>query len=531
MKRQARFEDRVGKGLSRRGFVRGLLMGGATLAASARSGQAAAPAQSTAGGPQKGGRLVFINGSDVTNFDPSALSVGNHAFLHQIYDSLVRIDSGGSGQVSPWLAESWKWSADGKSLTFNLRGGARFHTGREITSEDVKFSLERYKKEEVAANLRPRLLPIIDVQTPTPRTAVLALDRRYPGIFDVLDQFFILNKDVIGDIRTKAAGSGLYTLAEWRPGEMFRMKRFADHWSKDAGFLDEITVRIVGDPEAQLAMLESGQADLVYFMQGRYAERLRGRADFKVFQAGLGAATHYVMVNCSREPFTNTKVRQAISHAIDRARILRTVYPGEGELGCLPWTPTHWAHDRELAARCRFDLDKAKQLLVEAGYPNGFKTTVNTAVPGYSPGSKEVAQILQQDFQKIGIDLEIKVYEAAEARKRIFSADHNMLIHNYSAAGADPSFNFPGRSTSTGKDSFMQWYNSEFDKYVAEAFSELDREKRKKSYAEVARIFLDDAPNNVTVYRYVLSGARKRVNDYRGDQSGYPDLTYTWVAP
>lgn len=554
-----------GKRLSRRSFVRGALIGGATALLAACSSPAAPPASTAkpaaqppaaapatqapasapataapasapaataapkAAAPQKGGKLTIINGSDVTNFDPSAFSVGNHPFLHQLYDSLVRVDSAGSGKVSPWLAESWKWSDDGKSLTFNLRSGAKFHNGREITSEDVKFSVERYKKEEVAANLRPKVLTITDVKTPDPRTAVLILDKPYPGIFDMLDQFFVLNKDAVNDIKTKAAGSGLYTLEEWRPGEMYRMKRFAGHWNANAGFVDEITVKIISDAEAQIASLESGQADLVYMMQGRYAERLNGKADFKVFQTALGAATHYLMVNCSREPFTNKKVRQAISYSIDRARIQRTVYPGESEIGCQPWIPTHWAYDPSLPA-CKFDLDKAKQLLTEAGLANGFKTTVNTAVPAYSPGSKEVAQIVQADLKKIGVDVEIKVYEAAEARTRIFAANHDMLIHNYSAAGADPSFNFPGRSLGTGKNSFSQWNNADFDKVVAQAFSELDRDKRKKLYSEVARIFLDEAPVNITVYRYMLAGARKRVNDYDGDQSGYPDLTRLWVT-
>jgi peptide/nickel transport system substrate-binding protein len=488
----------------------------------------AAPSQAPAAAVKRGGTLTMVQGVDVASFDPTANASGNEPYFHQLYDSLVRI--GKDGKPIPALAESWTWSEDGLTLTWKLRAGAKFHTGREVNAEDVKFAVERYKDEAVAANLRPKALLITEVQTPDAQTAVFKLKERYPGIFDMLDQFYIQNKDGVADIKTKPIGSGPFLLEEWKPGESFRMKRNPDYWMKDVPYLDTIVVQVVKDTEAQAAMLESGKADVVKRLPGTAVRRFEGKPDVQIIRAAPGASTSYVMMNVTKEPFTNKKVRQAIAYAIDRQRIARTAYPGgEGEVACLAWPGTHWANDAALAGSCAFDLDKAKALLAEAGLANGFKTTINAAVAEYAPGSKEAAQILQEDLKKIGVEMEITVYEAAEARKKIFDSDFDMLMHQYSAASADPSFNFPGRTFGPGKDSFSKFDSPELAKLVSDAGSEMDLDKRKARYADLEKYILDESYAVPTVFRYILFGARKRVVGFDADLSGYPDLAKTSV--
>jgi peptide/nickel transport system substrate-binding protein len=492
--------------------------------AEAQKPAAAAPAAAV----KRGGTLTMIQGVDVASFDPTANASGNEPYFHQLYDSLVRI--GKDGKPIPSLAESWTWSDDGLTLTWKLRAGAKFHTGREINAEDVKFTVERYRDEAVAANLRPKVLLINDVTVTDARTVAFKLKERYPGIFDMLDQFYIQNKDGVADIKTKPIGSGPFLLEEWRPGELFRMKRNPDYWNKDAPLLDSVVVQVVKDTEAQAAMLESGKADVIKRLPGTVARRFEGKADIQVIKAAPGASTSYLMMNVTKEPFTNKKVRQAMSYALDRQRIARTAYPGgEGEVACLAWPGTHWANNAQLAASCSLDLEKAKALLAEAGFAGGFKTTINTAGPDYAAGSKEAAQILQEDLKKIGVDMEIKVYEAAEARKKIFDSDFDMLMHQYSAASADPSFNFPGRTFGSGKDTFMKYESAELVKLISDAGSEMDLEKRKAKYADLAKFVLDEAFTIPTVFRYILFGARKRVAGFDADLSGYPDLAKTSV--
>jgi len=474
----------------------------------------------------------MVQGVDALNFDPTGFATGNEPYQHQMYDTLVRVDI--HDNPTPALAESWKWDQAGTTLTLNLRRGARFHTGREITAADIKFTFDRHMDPAVGANLRSNLNAAVrDVVVLNAQTVAFLFKQPAPGFFDTLSVFYIQNKDVIDQIKTKGAGSGPFMLAEWQPGNMFRLQRNPAYWQVGAPLLDQIVVNVVGDPEAQVAMLLAGQADVIKRFSGVLAPRLQNNPDLTIIRAALGASTSYVMMNVGRKPFDNKRIREAIAFAIDRNTITTTAYPyGEGVPAAQPWPPESWAYDAKVAALVKFDLAQAKRLLAEAGMSSGFRTSMNVSVPDYAPGSKDAAQVLQSTLKQLGVDAEIRVYEANEARKRIFDSDFDMLLHQYTGALTDPGYNISSHTFGPGvnpQDSFSRFTSPEYAKLVLQAGSALDRSKRRALYSQLDRVIIDEAFVNPTVFRYVLFGTRKRVQGFATDLSGYPYLVGTWL--
>jgi ABC-type transport system substrate-binding protein len=238
-----------------------------------------------------------------------------------------------------------------------------------------------------------------------------------------------------------------------------------------------------------------------------------------------GLRTFFLGLNPGFKPFDNKLVRQAISDAIDRAHITSTVYPGYATPACLPWPSSSWAAPKDLAKSCTFDLAKAKSLLAQAGFSNGFSTTVNVSVDSYAPGSEAAAVILQQDLAKIGISLKIQKYEQAAARSKILSNDYDMLIHSYGDANSDPSFNFPGLTFGPAPKSFSGFDSPEYEAAVQAGAHGTTQEARATAYRKIAQIVLDEAFIDPISFRSRVYVTASDVKGFAADEAGYPIFT------
>jgi peptide/nickel transport system substrate-binding protein len=300
------------------------------------------------------------------------------------------------------------------------------------------------------------------------------------------------------------------------------MKKFDDHWLADDILLDTVNVQVVPDSTAAAGALRTGEVDLLLQTDPLTAEQFSDAAGFKVDRPNAAPFTSYLMINVADAPLDNKLVRQALAYAIDREKIAEIVYPGTAEPACEPWAPGHWAFDESLADACGFDLDKARDLLDEAGVGD-FTVTVNTS-DGYAPGSVAAAQIMKEDFAKIGVTLEIATYEPAKARELLLASDFQLLIHYYSEGGLDPQGMIPSGLWGPGEASRSNFTDAEYEAIAGRINDTLDQAERKKALSEFTAKVIEEAFLLPTVYTFRQYAMADGVDGLKISTAGFPIL-------
>lgn len=338
------------------------------------------------------------------NFDPSKSQKDcDRIVIQWIYDTLTRVDR--QGKVSPNLAE--RWELDGRTFTLHLRDGVTFQDGSPFDAAAVKKGLEHLKKGEQTG---PELAIVDTIDVVDPRTVRLNLKddtgSKLPVLFAHRQGMIVAPAALdAGNSATKPIGAGPYRLTDFRPGEVISLRRFDGYWKPADQKLDGIdfTQVAVGGPAVNA--LKGKDLDLVSFE----AESLPEVEN----QAGIGTDTQLsqqylqVQFRLSRPPFDNVKVRQAVNHAINRDELNQVVLAGKGEVAWMPFPQSSTAYNATVAARYPYDVDTAKRLLREAGYPNGFEFTM--VIPGGGiVGQERQAEIIQAQLAKVGIRATIR---------------------------------------------------------------------------------------------------------------------------
>ena len=420
-------------------------------------------------------------------------------------------------------------SSDGLQLTMRLRKGVTFHNGREMEAKDVVFTVKRTADPATAANIRGMLAPITSTEAKDKYTVVFNFAKPYAAIFDALDLLFIHPEEEAANLKTKPVGTGPFTLGQWVPNTSVVLKRNPNYWKTGVPLLDEIRIQILPDTQGRIVALETNTVDLAETPSYVDFVRLRGDQKYQVVTAGLGAAILTVYFNVTKEPFNNKKLRQAVSYALDRARIASTYTRGVVEAQTLPWRKEVFAYDAELAKRVEYNLDKAKQLVVEAGFANGVQADINTSGEGYSPGSKVTAEILQADLAKIGVKLTIREYEAAAARPKLTTGDFQVAVHGYGRANRDPATLFGGALPFYNKSAITKFESPEYERLINEGATTLDLTKRKEIYRRLTEIILDEAHVLTICPRPETYALRAGVKGFTTTLEGMMDLRATSV--
>ncbi len=362
---------------------------------------AAKPApQAAQGAIKRGGTLTFMRTAELQSFNPAELNPGSYPMLRALYNSLVRYDQ--NINPNPDLAERFELASDGQSIRLELRRGVKFHSGREVTAEDVRFSVDWFKDAKNGSPIRGAALEVVRLETPDPYTVVLGFDQPNPGVYDMLDLLFILDQSVVDRIAQTDAGTGPFRVAEYRPNDQTRFVPFADYWDRGKPYIDDFILKPSSDSQSMALQLEAGAVDVMW--NPAYPDLVRfGRDPRFVTSAGApGASIFDIAVNTSRPDLNDKRVRQAISYAVDRERFTRTVLQGLVEPSSLPVPKTSWAYFPDLEGRHARDIDKAKQLMAQAGKAAGFDVVLLTSGKR-AAGYTELAQILQSDLAQIGI--------------------------------------------------------------------------------------------------------------------------------
>jgi peptide/nickel transport system substrate-binding protein len=443
--------------------------------------------------PAEAATLRMAWSQDATGLDPhKQTAFSSLRLLELIYEPLVRLDA--SLQVIPAIADSWSFSADGKELTFKLNPAAKFHNGAAVTSADVKASFERILDQKTAAATRANFLSIASIDTPDATTVVFHLSQADSPILTAMTD---LNAAIVpaseiaaGTIGTKAIGSGPFELKEWDPNSK-EVLVANPNWAGGKVGVDGIDISVLPDETAILASLRAGQLDFALLNDPLVATLVPREANLQLNRAP-GLAYNVLQLNPSRKPMTELGVRQAISCAVNRQDVLDTAQLGEGKVTG-PLTIPAYASDPSTLFCYKQDVAKAKKLMADAGYPNGFSATVIGAT-GEPPFASAEAQVLQSQLAAIGIKLDIQMMELNVYVDRWLKGDFDMAIAQ-NGGRADPYTMYNRYWTKTGNLQKVSNYSDDtLDSLMQQGRTETDPAKRKAIFADFEKHLAEVSP-------------------------------------
>jgi peptide/nickel transport system substrate-binding protein len=490
------------------------------------TGNSGAPVSGTQS-PKRGGTLrLGIPGDSGLTLDPHNLSPRSLVLLYHVYDRLMTYDD--HLQPQPQLAESWEFATGSTQLKLNLRKGVQFHTGREFSSEDVKYNVQRAADPKIAPQISTMAAWVKDIQTPDKYTAVLTFDQARPSVLDLFEFMGIVDRDTMegSEARTKAVGTGPFSLDQWLPGASLRLSRNNNYWQTGQPYLDQIAVSVLQDEQSMAVQLEAGALDIAALPALVDAARLQKDPAYQVIGTA-GAGYNTLVFNTTVEPTNNKLVRQALNYAINRQRINDTVLAGLGAPISLPWPDYSPAYEADKQRAYAFDLAKAQALLTQAGASN-LELDFVYPTPGFYD---QVAQIYQSDLATIGVKLNLKGLEGVLATDTITKLTyHGVGAVTSQFAQLQPS-TLPVLARLWKSELNQAGFKSDrYSQLVQAAATEVDASKRKQIFSEWNDIVLDEsAVASITTAPQAML-ARKNVNAAHMDLAWAYDFRDLWLA-
>ncbi len=478
--------------------------------------------------------------------------ISYNASSQQVYNRLVEFKRG-STEVEPALAESWDISEDGLTYTFHLRKGVKFHSNKEFTptrdlnADDVVFSFNRqldpnhpYHNVSKAtypyfkAMKFPALLKSVEkVDENTVKftlnkkdaTFLSSLGMDFTSIYSAEYADAMLKAGKPETIDSTPIGTGPFAFTGYVLDQASRYVAHKDYWNGKADF-DRLIFEIVPDATTRYAKLQAGQCDLIDFPNATDIEKMK--TDPKVnLLSNPGLNIAYVAFNTEKAPFDNVKVRQALNLAVDKKAIIDIVYQGAGVAAKNPLPPTIWGYNNSLPDS-EYNIEKAKQLLAEAGYPNGFETElwVQPVVRASNPNPRRMSEIIQADWAKIGVKAKLVTYEWGDYIKRTKAGELTAGTYGWSGDNGDPD-NFLSPlfgSSNIGNSNYARFNNPELDALLDKAIGLSDKTERTKLYEQAQVLLREQAPWINVAHSINFAPTSKRVQDYKQSPFGYTYL-------
>jgi peptide/nickel transport system substrate-binding protein len=451
--------------------------------------------------------LAYSDGG--TTVDPAnASDLTSDTLTLAVYDTLVQFgvkDEGGKQvadtvNIKPMLAESWTPSADGKTYVFKLRT-AKFHNGDPVTAEAVRWSFERLYNIgssgkflfQTAGIKDPSSLKVLDE-----KTLQITLEQATPTFLQVLALYnwAIINPKVGQEKgndwlakNTENAGSGPFKLVSWNPATEAVLEANKDYWA-GAPKVDKMIIKFIKEDSNRLMLLQSGDADLALEIPPKDVATLQSNANLAVRSDASGRMLYFLM-NTTVKPFDNKLVRQAVSYAIPYKDLTDKVMYGQAKQSksALPsfmpmYDGSFWKYDT--------NLEKAKQLLAQAGLTGGFEFNMVLG-SGFSDWEQD-AVLIQDSLAKIGVKMNIQRMPRSEFLQVIKKGDTPAFISKWTSFVNDPGYHLGFLLWGKGSSNYGKYVNAEVDKRLEEAAGLLDQAKRAQLYKEAQQMMVDDAP-------------------------------------
>ena len=417
------------------------------------------------------------------HLDPTAGAAAaiDEVVYANVFEGLTRI--GRSGEVLPALAESWEITDDGKTYTFKLHTGVKFHDGSDFDAEDVKFSLDRARADD-STNAQKGLFAQIDtVEAVDPATVRITLKQPQGNFLYNMgwgDAVIVAPESADGN-KEKPIGTGPFKFENWAKGSSVTIVRNPDYWGEPAA-LDKAEFRIIPDAAAAIPALLSGDVHAFPNMPvGDALSQVQSDPRFEVVIGSTEGET-ILSINNKQPPFDNLKVRQAIAHALNREEIIAGNGTGLGTPIGSHFSPGNAAYV-DLTGTYPYDPEKAKALLAEAGHSDGIKATLKLPPPAYA---REGGQVIASQLRAVGIDLEIIPLEWADWLEQVFKGkNYDLSIVSHTEPNDIDIYSRP--------DYYFQYQNPEFNKVIEELSVTSDDARRNELYAQAQKILAEDA--------------------------------------
>ena len=444
---------------------------------------------SSSGEAVTGGELVVGISQDLgDSLDPYQLTAaGTREVLFNIYEGLVKATA--TGEYVPAVASDSTVSEDGLTYTFTLREGVRFHNGDTVTAEDVKYSFETCAETTVDTALAAALS---SVQTLSAEgdTITITLAEPNPDFLSYVGMVYIVPDDYT-EQSTAPVGTGPFQFVSRSVQENLVMEKFADYWGEPA-YLDKVTFKIFEDANALMSALSAESVDLAVHLTIDQVNTLS--AETYTTLEGTMNLVQALYLNNAVEPFNNEKVRQAMCYAVNVDEILQLTSEGHGaKLGTSIYPAFTKYFDESLVDAYPYDVEKAKQLLAEAGYENGFSMTI-TVPSNYTP-HMNVAQVLVEQLAQVGITATIEPVEWETWLTRVYAGrDFESTVLGFDAATLSAGA-LLNRWMSDNENNMINYNNPEYDAIMKEASVTTDDAKQAELYKQAAKMLSDTAAN------------------------------------
>jgi len=465
---------------------------------------------------------VALDPAQVTDFNSNRVG-------RRIVEPLVAF-ADETTQIVPGLAESWTISPEGLQYTFKLRRGVKFHDGTPFNAAAVKFSIERQiDPEHPAAKLgkypfanyffgNVKAIDVVDDATvrfvlKEPRASFLVV--MAAAAASVVSPTAMMKAGV--DFASAPVGTGPFRFGSWTRGQQVVLEKFPEYWRGAVKF-DRVVYRPIVEDQARLTELLTGTLDLIVGVPPDFVAQLEGSPKVNLMKQ-VGAHVWYLGINNQKKPFDDKRVRQALNYAVNKDAIVKDVLKSTGAISRGPVLPGTWGANPDLPVYV-YDPARAKKLLAEAGYPNGFSTTMWVPESGSGMQSPSaMAVVIQSNLKAVGVNAAMQTMEWGAYIAKLRTKEQELFALSWAAGSEDPDMVmyplFHSSQWSPNGPNRALYKNEKFDALLAEARHVTDQGKRAALYREAQRILVDDAPWVFVDHEIQIAATSKRVQGFK----------------
>ena len=512
---------------------------------------AAAIAGAGAGSAFAAKTLVYCSEASPEGFNPQYYTTGTtfDASSVPMFNRLVGFETG-STNVVPSLAESWTAAPDGLSYTFKLRRGVKFHTSakftpsRDFNADDVLFSYNRMADTSLPKTTAGTsygyfddmgMKDIVDrVEKVDAMTVRFVLKKpEAPFMANMAMDFASILSAEYAD-KTKAAGTpdlldrepigtGPFQFVSYQKDAVIRYKAFDAYWGGRPK-IDNLVYAITTDASVRFAKLKTGECQVMAFPKPADVALMKNDPNINLLQQ-QGLNVGYIAFNVEKKPFDSKAVRQALNMAVNKKAILDAVFQGAGQPAKNPIPPTLWSYNDKVVDY-PYDVAKAKDLLAKAGVAPGTEVDLwyLPVTRPYNPDGKRMAELIQADWEKVGVKAKLVTFEWGEYRKRSKVGEQVSMMYGWSGDNGDPDNFFNpllGCSAVQGGGNVARWCNKEFESLIEKAKAVTKQSERAAFYAKAQEIFHEEAPWIPIAHSVRFEPLRKEVIGYKMDATAH----------
>jgi len=472
------------------------------------------------------GALAIAVATDPLTLDPrGASNIIAWSLAYQFADPLVGKDK--DLKIVPLLAESWD-RPDPRTWRFKLRRGVKFHNGEEVTAQAVKATIDvmvdpelaKSKKVPVSAFIRGNFRAVERVEAPDPYTVVIVTKTPYRPMLLGLAQLGIVPTSALDNsdaFIAKPVGAGPYRFAEYVPGSRVVFEANPAYWGQKPAF-KRVTVRIIPENATRVAALQTGEVMAIFNVPPDAIDRIRANKDL-IVQDTLTTRYNYLYLQNDRPPFNDRRVRLAVNYALDKDQITRGIFRGLAKPASAPMGPATAFFDKALQPY-PYDLAKAKQLLTEAGYPNGLKVTMGTPF-GRFINDRQVGEAVAGQLGKAGIAADLKVEEWGTSFANLMGRKYDVMFGAY---GGSPDPDYMLTWLFTAKTSVIGFNKPEVETLLQEGLQAKDESTARQIYDKAQNVIWDDAPLGFLYFQPEIVAFNKRLKGFGPRVDEYVDF-------